>query len=175
MFAGAIGYEGQGWDWNENEALGVKVPKWRAPEGYASAEEYRYKGSVFNNCLNLHESNMDRVALFEVPVETLLKDEVMTEFGWAALVATAYRSEGITDKAAYPIVAYTNEENDSRSTLVTDVANYIAQMRAEFITGQTDIDAGWDAYVDTVNKMGMDRLLEIEQAAYDRYLAVGEN
>ena len=32
MFAGAIGYEGQGWDWNENEALGVKVPKWRTPE-----------------------------------------------------------------------------------------------------------------------------------------------
>ena len=175
MFAGAIGYEGQGWDWNENEALGVKVPKWRVPEGYASAEEYRYKGSVFNNCLNLHESNLDRVALFEVPVETLQKDEVLTEFGWAALVAAAYRSEGITDKAAYPIVAYTNEENDSRSTLVTDVSNYIAQMRAEFITGQTDIDAGWDTYVDTVNQMGMDRLLEIEQAAYDRYLAVGAN
>jgi len=173
MFAGAIGYEGQGWDWNENEALGVKVPKWRVPEGYASAEEYRYKGSVFNNCLNMHESNLDRVALFEVPVETLQKDEVMTEFGWAALVAAAYRSEGITDKAAYPIVAYTNEENDRRSTLVTDVANYIAQMRAEFITGQTDIDAGWETYVNTVNQMGMSQLLEIEQAAYDRYLAVG--
>ena len=173
MFAGAIGYEGQGWDWNENEALGVKVPKWRVPEGYASAEEYRYKGSVFNNCLNLHESNLDRVALFEVPVETLQKDEVMTEFGWAALVAAAYRSEGITDKAAYPIVAYTNEENDRRSTLVTDVANYVAQMRAEFITGQTDIDAGWDTYIKTVNQMGMEQLLEIEQAAYDRYQAVG--
>ena len=70
-------------------------------------------------------------------------------------------------------MAYTNEENDTRATLVTDVANYIAQMRAEFITGQTDIDAGWDTYIKTVNQMGMDQLLEIEQAAYDRYMAVG--
>ena len=172
MMAGAIGYEGQGWDWNENEALGVKVPKWRCPDGYASAEEYRYKGSVLNNCLNMHESNLDRVALFEVPIETLDKDEVLTEFGWAALVAKAYRQDGITPKDAYPIVAYTNEETNRRVSLKNDVSTYLGQMRAEFITGQTDIDEGWDAYKETVNQMGMEELIQIEQAAYDRYLAV---
>lgn len=173
MFAGSIGYEGQGWDWNTNEALGVEVPKWRCPDGYASAEEYRYKGSLLNNCLNLHESNLDRVALFEVPVEKLDEESVLTEFGWAALVAKAYRQEGVTAKDTFPIVAYTNEETETRTALKTDVSNYIKQMRAEFITGQTDIDEGWDTYVETVNQMGMTQLLEIEQAAYDRYQAVG--
>lgn len=79
----------------------------------------------------------------------------------------------MTAKDTFPIVAYTNEETEARTSLRTDVSNYIKQMRAEFITGQTDIDEGWDTYVETVNQMGMTQLLEIEQAAYDRYQAVG--
>ena len=74
--------------------------------------------------------------------------------------------------SAYPIVAYTNEETNRRVSLKNDVSTYLGQMRAEFITGQTDIDEGWDAYKETVNQMGMEELIQIEQAAYDRYLAV---
>lgn len=170
--AGSRGYEGQGWEWVEDENLGISYPSAICPEGYASAEEYRYKGSVLNNCLNFCVTNVQRNALFSVPMETLDNEEVITTFGWAALVAKAYRQEGVTAVDTYPIVAYTNEEIETRATLQTDITNYIEQMRAEFITGQTDIEEGWDAYVATVNQMGMDELIEIEQAAYDRYLAV---
>ncbi len=56
------------------------------------------------------------------------------------------------------------------STLYTDVYNYLVTAKVQFITGETDIDAGWDAYLAELDKIGLERLLEIEQAAYDRYL-----
>lgn len=174
MMAGAAGFEGQGWEWEMNEALGVEIPKRLCPEGYESAEDYRITGSVFNSCLNLRESNLDRVALFEVPVEKLSEESVLTEFGWAALVAAGYRADGVTGVDVYPTLSYSNEETEKMVSLKNDVTSYLTQMRAEFITGQTDIDKGWEDYVTTVNEMGMDQLLEIEQAAYDRFQQVGK-
>ena len=40
-------------------------------------------------------------------------------------------------------------------------------MTAEFVLGRQDIDAGWDNFVATVEGMGINRLVEIYQAAYD--------
>ena len=34
------------------------------------------------------------------------------------------------------------------------------------------MEEGWDSFVNTVNGMGLERLIEIEQAAYDRYQEV---
>lgn len=41
-------------------------------------------------------------------------------------------------------------------------------MRTRFITGELDIDSEWESHVETVKNMGLDRMLEIDQAAYDR-------
>lgn len=42
-------------------------------------------------------------------------------------------------------------------------------MKAQFIIGETDIDSNWDTFINTLNGMRLQRLLEIEQQAYDRY------
>ena len=42
----------------------------------------------------------------------------------------------------------------------------------KFLDGSLELnDANWDEYVQTVKSMGMDRLLEIYQTAYDEYKA----
>ena len=82
----------------------------------------------------------------------------------------AIREEGVEVIYVYPSVKYTAEELGERSTLYTDVYNYLVTAKVQFITGETDIDAGWDAYLAELDKIGLERLLEIEQAAYDRYL-----
>ena len=66
--------------------------------------------------------------------------------------------------------AYTTEENNERTTLRADIVNYVSKMKSSFMTGEVDPndDKAWNAYVDQVKKMGYDRLMEIEQAAYDR-------
>ena len=69
----------------------------------------------------------------------------------------------------YPDLVFTEEEGTERSTLMTDIDSYRGMMRAAFITGESDIDAEWDNYVNTLKNMGLERLVEIEQAAYDRF------
>lgn len=51
-----------------------------------------------------------------------------------------------------------------------EIKTYYKKMEAEFITGATDIETGWDTYVATVEKMGIAEILEVYQAAYDRQL-----
>ena len=71
----------------------------------------------------------------------------------------------------YPPLVYTPEEKTEMATLKTDLLNYIKTEKAQFIVGEQDIDANWDEYLAKLDEMGLERLLEIEQAAYDRYLA----
>jgi hypothetical protein len=40
-------------------------------------------------------------------------------------------------------------------------------MAAAFITGTSDPEADWDAYLNELSVKGVDQLLEIYQAAYD--------
>lgn len=67
---------------------------------------------------------------------------------------------------------YTSEESASMTQKQTDITSYVDQMRAKFITGVEPLtDASWDAYVNEIKKMGIEDLLKIKQAAYDRWNA----
>jgi putative aldouronate transport system substrate-binding protein len=68
----------------------------------------------------------------------------------------------------YPNVMFTNEENEERPTLTTDIDKYVESTRALWIT-EGGVDEGWDEYVKKLNSMGLERLLEIYKAAYERY------
>lgn len=70
----------------------------------------------------------------------------------------------------YPNVMFTNEENEERPTLTTDIDKYVESTRAKWIT-EGGIDEEWDAYVEQLNAMGLERLIEIYTDAYDRYMA----
>ena len=61
------------------------------------------------------------------------------------------------------------ETSAELAELQTNIATYITQAQAEFVTGQRDIadDAAWDAYVADIEGLGLDRYLELLQAAYD--------
>lgn len=80
-----------------------------------------------------------------------------------------YYTRQVKTCADYPQVTYTTAEQDERAVLLTDITNYIQTMKAQFIIGETDIETGWDTYLETLNSMGLQRLLEIEQQVYDRY------
>lgn len=70
----------------------------------------------------------------------------------------------------YPNVMFTNEENEERPTLTTDIDKYVESTRALWIT-EGGIDEGWDDYVKQLNSMGLERLIEIYTAAYERYIS----
>lgn len=69
----------------------------------------------------------------------------------------------------FPTVSYTEEEGKEHTSLSTDITLYIKQMHTEFINGETSLtDENWAAFQNKLVEMGLPRLLEIEQAAYDR-------
>ena len=172
--AGTFGKDGQTFDWQHNDILDVDVPKMRVFDDCASGEETRYKYATLNGTLALIEWNNDRRALFTAPIEDVQSDEILNEYGWAALVALAVREEGIQQVDCFPKLSYTAEEANERATLRADLENYLKQAKAQFMTGEIDVEEGWDNFVNTVNGMGLERLIEIEQAAYDRYMAVAQ-
>ena len=172
--AGTFGKDGQTFDWQHNDILDVDVPKMRVFDDCASGEETRYKYATLNGTLALIEWNNDRRALFTAPIEDVQSDEILNEYGWAALVALAVREDGIEQVDCFPKLSYTAEEANERATLRADLENYLKQAKAQFMTGEIDVEEGWDNFVNTVNGMGLERLIEIEQAAYDRYMAVAQ-
>ena len=172
--AGTFGKDGQTFDWQHNDILDVDVPKMRVFDDCASGEETRYKYGTLNGTVALIEWNNDRRALFTAPIEDVQSDEILNEYGWAALVALAVREEGIQQVDCFPKLSYTAEEANERATLRADLENYLKQAKAQFMTGEIDVEEGWDNFVNTVNGMGLERLIEIEQAAYDRYMAVAQ-
>ncbi|SHH58548.1 extracellular solute-binding protein [Virgibacillus chiguensis] len=68
----------------------------------------------------------------------------------------------------WPSFTYTAEENEELSILRTDLEKYVNEMQAAFITGEKDFSE-WESYVETVENMNLDKYMEIQKQAYDRY------
>ena len=62
----------------------------------------------------------------------------------------------------------TQDETDDYNDAWTDINAYITECTAKFITGETDVEAGWATYLNDLKKMGLEDIIAIYQAAYDR-------
>jgi len=52
---------------------------------------------------------------------------------------------------------------------VGDFHTYARQMKLRFITGQSSIDNDWDNYIKQMNRLGADKVTQLQQSAYNRY------
>ena len=67
------------------------------------------------------------------------------------------------------LIHYTEEEAERKTLLYADLGNLVKEYRAQFITGEKDIDAEWDSFVQGLYSMGLQEYLDIQNAAYERY------
>ncbi|MBE6992146.1 MAG: extracellular solute-binding protein [Ruminococcaceae bacterium] len=71
-----------------------------------------------------------------------------------------------------PTLSYTVDESAEYSNLSTEISTYVEQEFLKFVVGDLEInDENWNAFVDQIKAMGIDRQVEMEQVAYERYLA----
>lgn len=68
----------------------------------------------------------------------------------------------------YPSVFFSVEELEEISSIEADIKALVDQKRAEWITSG-GVEGEWDAYVSQLESMGLERLVEIWQAGYDRF------
>ncbi len=62
----------------------------------------------------------------------------------------------------------TEEENEIIAGKTGDLTTYIWEMTGKFIVGTADVDTEWDTYVSKVKELGVDDILAVKQAQYDR-------
>lgn len=68
-------------------------------------------------------------------------------------------------------ITYTVEESSTRAALMSDIQTYVAEFSAKVISGQTELnDTTWEAYLDTMDRMGINEVTPTIQSAYTRYL-----
>ena len=73
-------------------------------------------------------------------------------------------------KVLMPSVSQTPDEAEEISVLESSFSTYIQEELTKFILGNRDMSE-YDDFIKTVKGMGVDRAIELKQAAYDRYLA----
>lgn len=67
-------------------------------------------------------------------------------------------------------ISYTPEESTEFNTIMTEINTYRDEMTLKFIMGQVPLSE-FDDFVNTIKGMNIDRAIEIQQAALDRYFA----
>lgn len=68
-------------------------------------------------------------------------------------------------------IALSSDESGTASALMSDLYTYVGECIPKFILGEMDIDTQWEEFVNNCESMGLPEILEIYQAAYDRYAA----
>ncbi len=174
------GYEGVSFDYVDFFGAVVgEFEKYAIAAGYdeTTTQQYRSEKVVAPNAFSLLTINENTAwKVYDLyPGDELTKDpaffeELYTEIGAGLLKEVALRNAEETI-SVFPNIYYTQEETDERATLYADVFNYLKSAKAQFITGELDIDKDWDAHLATLEKMGLDRLIEIEQTAYTRFIS----
>ncbi|NQX58375.1 extracellular solute-binding protein [Paenibacillus qinlingensis] len=71
-------------------------------------------------------------------------------------------------KPIYPNVFLTAAETEKVNKIQTDLKTYAEQLEAKFIYGETPISK-WDEYIATLQKIGSKDLIDVYQAAFDRW------
>ena len=89
---------------------------------------------------------------------------------WEARQKTYEMYEPYLDTETWPRPYYAVEEADRLSELTTDIFNLTETQRAKWVCGQEELtDASWKKYVGEMEKMGVQEMIDIYQASYDRY------
>ncbi len=70
-----------------------------------------------------------------------------------------------------PPVTMTPDEATEFASLNGNVDTAVQEFRGKILNGSADLDAEWDAYIEQIKGMGAERMVEIKQAALDRYNA----
>jgi len=147
-----LGVKGENWDYDDDskETYTIKVP-----EGYDGAAtnfltEFGFSNA--NNCIfmSLNSSSQGLLCKGNGTRDNLLPYGV--------------------DVFPKNYLSFTDDESTTLAENYTDINKFVAESQASFITtGVTD--DSWNAYVSAINGMGIDQVLAVYQAAFDRYNA----
>lgn len=139
---------------------------------YATVDTWRVQKAVMAEAFNV--KNVNKGTIYDL-LAHCKEEDLLSEPVWELTSLNAMREEATRMEEykfispPFPVVTYNEEEAAERAPLYTDISNKLTAAKADFITkGVTD--EKWDQYLKELEQMGLDKLLSIEQSAYDRYI-----
>ena len=82
-----------------------------------------------------------------------------------------WRNGSNEDWWCLPVLSATAEETEEFTDLNSAISTYCGEMYFKFISGEVDLEKGWDQYIDTLKGMGVEDMIAIKQAQLDRFNA----
>ncbi|WP_159881516.1 type 2 periplasmic-binding domain-containing protein [Paenibacillus puerhi] len=73
------------------------------------------------------------------------------------------------EKEKFPNLFFNEEELNTIDKLKPDISSYVNKMRAKWLLNG-GVEQEWNEHQETLKKMGIEKLLEVHQSAYDRYV-----
>ena len=70
----------------------------------------------------------------------------------------------------YPAVTHTLSESQEMAGLFTEIDTHCREMILKFILGTESLD-NYDKFIEVIRQMGIERVLEMKRAAYQRFIS----
>lgn len=152
-----FGIQGEHWDFNDDGTTYSQY--W--PETYQTFGQFQTKEIVWQNA-----GRGDALAGFvtSTPGNGQARQLSFVEHVWPFV-------KDSSEVFPMAFLKFTEDEQFVIDQYWSEIQTYITEMEAKFITGTEDIATGWDTYVKNLDKMGLADVLEVYQAAYDRWLS----
>ena len=116
------------------------------------------------------ESLKDYTGMYGVGIGMQLAEFTKAKSSQATIDAVAVWTENtVARDYIAPPYTRTEEEQVTRTDISKVISTYVSEMALKFVTGEESLD-NFDKYVEQLNAYKLPELLEIEQAAYDRYV-----
>lgn len=131
------------------------------PEGFDSFTPYQEQ--------LLRWKDVGRTDAFGSAVTSTPGNAQARQIAYVSQVIPYQITDHIFPQASANLLKFTDDEQYILDNKQADIGLYVLEMEAKFITGATDIDAEWDNYVQTCEQMGLNEVLEVYQASYDRW------
>jgi len=145
-------------------------------ESYTKDEngEYKFTDLILHNpegkipyeAICKYMTNIGFVGLHQYKAEVALENDLPEEIKKVKNDSVEYSIK--TDKSLLiPYLPLTAEENEEIAGIAADLDTYMSEMTNKFLLGKESMDK-YDEFVEKCKEMGIKRIIEIRQAAYDR-------
>lgn len=95
--------------------------------------------------------------------------------GWASVLwpqtVTAVEEGRPYNMPQQPVLSGTEAEETELANIMTDINTYVNTSLDRFIVGEMDVEKDFDAFVQKIKEMGIDRAKEIQNAKFERWKA----
>ena len=138
---------------------------------YDENGEPYYTDAILNNPVT-SRANAQQLYCFAAYMPLYLDKGAFQKTSTALELEAQNTWTAMSSSQTLPTVSYTAAESDVRTNLVTDLNSYATETVLKWIIGAELLnDDTWAAFQGVLDSMGIRQVLDIDQAAYERYEA----